>query len=397
MEEYVPYDIPGERERSRSPKNKQIGMKIDNGDVDGLEYLSDELFRNFHDGQASGSGADQTDPTGFNDFTPDFNSFSDFTLNSDNYFIFVKRRTDSCGKTDGSVSGCWRIMARDKLIKCRETGRILGFKKILKFCEKDNKRSEEQEEEEDEIIWVMEEYRLVDKWKHDQVICKIRDLLQHEVTTLLAKHFSFLPKWIRPFSQKDFMPRWDLCVPNLPTDEIISYYLKMCVDVQNDWPTHFLQSEQVYGVVPWMIVDPDQSSVDLQEGPYFFVNRTESSGRTTDGCDGGCWRIMRQDRVITSKGNKVLGFKRLFKFCVKEKKEPVYKFWADEKYKVNEFKVTWVMDEYRLAKKKEQGKTQRRNLDDIKLRKQASSGGAVCRKRGQCSSQAVCRKRQALE
>ncbi|KAG2288500.1 hypothetical protein Bca52824_048104 [Brassica carinata] len=247
-------------------------------------------------------------------------------------------------------------MARDKLIKCRETGRILGFKKILKFCEKDNKRSEEQEEEEDEIIWVMEEYRLVDKWKHDQVICKIRDLLQHEVTTLLAKHFSFLPKWIRPFSQKDFMPRWDLCVPNLPTDEIISYYLKMCVDVQNDWPTHFLQSEQVYGVVPWMIVDPDQSSVDLQEGPYFFVNRTESSGRTTDGCDGGCWRIMRQDRVITSKGNKVLGFKRLFKFCVKEKKEPVYKFWADEKYKVNEFKVTWVMDEYRLAKKKEQGK-----------------------------------------
>ncbi|CDY54596.1 BnaCnng27440D [Brassica napus] len=77
MEEYVPYDIPGERERSRSPKNKQIGMKIDNGDVDGLEYLSDELFRNFHDGQASGSGADQTDPTGFNDFTPDFNSFSD--------------------------------------------------------------------------------------------------------------------------------------------------------------------------------------------------------------------------------------------------------------------------------------------------------------------------------
>ncbi|WZY85341.1 hypothetical protein YC2023_031725 [Brassica napus] len=39
----------------------------------------------------------------------------------------------------------------------------------------------------------------------------------------------------------------------------------------------------------------------------------------------------------------------------------------------------------------------RRDLDDVKLRKQASSGGAVCRKRGQCSCQAVCRKRQALE
>ena len=30
MEEFVPYDIPGERERSRSPKNKKIvvGVKI---------------------------------------------------------------------------------------------------------------------------------------------------------------------------------------------------------------------------------------------------------------------------------------------------------------------------------------------------------------------------------
>ncbi|CAG7862287.1 unnamed protein product [Brassica rapa] len=272
--------------------------------------------------------------------------------NSDHYFIFVKRRTDSCGKTDGSASGCWRIMARDKLIKCEETGRILGFKKILKFCENNKKRSKEQEEE--EIIWVMEEYRLVDKWKQDQVICTIRELLQHEVTTLLAKHLSFLPKWIRPFSRKN-LPMWDLCVPDPPRDEIISYHLKMCVDVRNDWPSHFLPSEQVYGVAPWMIVDPDQSSVDLQEGPYFFVNRTASSGRT-DGCDGGCWRIMRRDRVITSKRNKVLGFKRLFKFCVKGEAEPVYKFWADEKYKVNELKVTWVMDEYRLVKKKEQGK-----------------------------------------
>ncbi|KAF8094667.1 hypothetical protein N665_0357s0002 [Sinapis alba] len=281
------------------------------------------------------------------------NPASCFNTPNPNCFIFVKRRTDSCGKTDGSVSGCWRIMAGDKLIKSEETGRILGFKKILKFCAKDKKRFEEQEEE--QIIWVMEEYRLVDKWKHDQVICKIRVLLQPEVSSLLAKHFSFLPKWIMPFSRRSFLPRWDLCGPKIPTDEIISYYLKMCVDVRNDWPSHFLQSEQVYGVAPWMIVDADQSSVELQEGPYFFVNRTEKSGRT-DGCDVGCWRIMRRDRAIISKRNKILGFKRMFKFCIKEKAEPVYKFWGDEKYEVNECKVTWVMDEYRLAKRKEKGK-----------------------------------------
>ncbi|KAL0718702.1 hypothetical protein Bca4012_068025 [Brassica carinata] len=275
-----------------------------------------------------------------------------FNTHNPNYFLFVKRRTEACGKTDGSDSGCWRIMARDKLIKTEETGTILGFKKILKFCEKEKKQSEEEEEQR---VWVMEEYRLVDRWKHDQVICKIRLLLQPEVSSLLAKHFSFLPKWIIPFSRKDFKPRWDLCAPTIPTDEIISYYLKMLVDDRNDWPSHFLQSEQVYGVVPWMIVDADQSSTELQEGPYFFVNRTERSGRT-DGCDGGCWRIMRRDRVIVSKRNKVLGFKRVFKFCVRGKAEPVYKFWGDEKYEVNECKVTWVMDEYRLAKKKDQGK-----------------------------------------
>ncbi|KAJ4876980.1 NAC domain containing protein 24 [Raphanus sativus] len=282
------------------------------------------------------------------------NPWRSFNTNPYN-FIFVKSRTDSCGKTDGSVTGCWRIMARDKPIKSEETGRILGFKKILKFCENDKKRPEE---EEGEIIWVMEEYRLVDKWKQDQVICKIRALLRYEVTSLLAKQFSFLSKWIIPLTRRDLLPSFDLCVPNPPTDEIISYYLKMCVDARNDWPSHFLQSEQVYGAVPWMIVDADQSSVELHKGRYFFVNREESSGRTDHGCDGGCWRIMRRDRVISSKRNKeVLGFKRLFKFCVKEgEAEPVYKFWGDEKYEVNEFKVTWVMDEYRLAKKKEQGK-----------------------------------------
>ncbi|KAG2275794.1 hypothetical protein Bca52824_058349 [Brassica carinata] len=52
MEEFVPYDIPGERERSRSRKNKLIVVEdYDNGDVDRLEYPSDELFCNFLDGQ----------------------------------------------------------------------------------------------------------------------------------------------------------------------------------------------------------------------------------------------------------------------------------------------------------------------------------------------------------
>ncbi|KAF2611079.1 hypothetical protein F2Q70_00009111 [Brassica cretica] len=59
MEEFVPYDIPGERERSRSRKNKLIAVEdYDNGDVDRLEYPSDELFCNFLDGQASWSGSD---------------------------------------------------------------------------------------------------------------------------------------------------------------------------------------------------------------------------------------------------------------------------------------------------------------------------------------------------
>ena len=41
IEEFVPYDILGERERSRSPKKKQISVE-DYGAVDGLECLSDE-------------------------------------------------------------------------------------------------------------------------------------------------------------------------------------------------------------------------------------------------------------------------------------------------------------------------------------------------------------------
>ncbi|CAH2047568.1 unnamed protein product [Thlaspi arvense] len=273
---------------------------------------------------------------------------------SPNYFVFVKRRTEACGKTDGSESGCWRIMGRDKLIKSEETGKILGFKKILKFCDKERKR---EEEDEDQGIWVMEEYSLVSKWKQDQVICKIRLLLQPEVTSLLAKQFSLLTKsMISPFSRRRLMPRWDFWATNVPRDEIITIYLKLFLgDNRNEWPRPpFLRSEQVYGVEPWRIVWPLHTLFVLHMGHYFFVNKTETSGRT-DGCDGGCWRIIRHDKVIISKRTKeVLGFKRFYKFYYSEKPKfakPVFKFEEDENKK-----VAWVMEEYRVTEESMQGK-----------------------------------------
>ncbi|ESQ29457.1 hypothetical protein EUTSA_v10024128mg [Eutrema salsugineum] len=104
------------------------------------------------------------------------------------YMVFVKSRTEASGRTDdGCGAGCWRIIGRDKLIKSEETGKILGFKRILKFCDKEMNRS-------DKRIWVMEEFRLFDKRKQDQVIGLIQLLLPPAVSALLAKHFSFLPK-----------------------------------------------------------------------------------------------------------------------------------------------------------------------------------------------------------
>ncbi|ESQ29486.1 hypothetical protein EUTSA_v10023876mg [Eutrema salsugineum] len=118
------------------------------------------------------------------------NPWISFNIQNPNFFMFVKSRTEACGRTDGCGSGCWRIIGCDKLIKSEETGKILGFKRILKFCEKWINRSEQ----EDQRIWVMEEYRLVDKRKQDQVVCKIQLLLPPAVSALQAKHFSFLPK-----------------------------------------------------------------------------------------------------------------------------------------------------------------------------------------------------------
>ncbi|CAN6869989.1 hypothetical protein Bca4012_044895 [Brassica carinata] len=83
------------------------------------------------------------------------------------FFVIVKPRTDTCCKTDGCEYGSWMIMVRDKLIKNEETGKLLGFKKILKFCVKKTTRGREYKRS-----WVMEEYRLPSKWnpKQDPVI-----------------------------------------------------------------------------------------------------------------------------------------------------------------------------------------------------------------------------------
>ncbi|KAF3589874.1 hypothetical protein F2Q69_00030274 [Brassica cretica] len=62
------FQIPGERERSRSPKIKQIAVDGDDDAIYGLECPTDESFRNFLNSPASGSGTDQADPPGFDTF-----------------------------------------------------------------------------------------------------------------------------------------------------------------------------------------------------------------------------------------------------------------------------------------------------------------------------------------
>lgn len=63
--------------------------------------------------------------------------------------------------------------------------------------------------------------------------------------------------------------------------------------------------------------------------------------------------MIRRDKVIISKRNsRVLGFKRFYKFCHKPGfAKPV--FFGGDGVEVN---VTWVMEEYRVYRKKLQGK-----------------------------------------
>ncbi|ESQ29461.1 hypothetical protein EUTSA_v10023723mg [Eutrema salsugineum] len=111
----------------------------------------------------------------------------------DGRYLFVNR-TENSGKTDGCESGCWRIMGRDKLIKSEKNGEILGFKKVFKFCEKEEPKSifrcweKEKRRVRDKRIWVMQEYMLASKWKRDYVICKIRLLNPHPLEFMLSNH-----------------------------------------------------------------------------------------------------------------------------------------------------------------------------------------------------------------
>ncbi|KAF2583490.1 hypothetical protein F2Q68_00002029 [Brassica cretica] len=61
MDEFVPYEIPMERdrERYRSPKNKQVA-------IDGMELPAEEWYCECFNSQASGSGTDQVHPPTFN-------------------------------------------------------------------------------------------------------------------------------------------------------------------------------------------------------------------------------------------------------------------------------------------------------------------------------------------
>ncbi|CAH2070633.1 unnamed protein product, partial [Thlaspi arvense] len=161
-----------------------------------------------------------------------------------------------------------------------------------------------------------------------------------------------------------------------PADEvIISYYLKMMMNNGKSWPNHFLRDEyaHMYNLNPnyfvktqspnyfvfvagesWLTTFPaKRASVRhgamedyvassypfvLYMGHYFFVNKIETSGRT-DGCHGGCWRMIRHDKaIISTRTKEVLGFKRFYHFYHSEKPKfakPAFKSEEDE------VKVTW--------------------------------------------------------
>ncbi|KAF8044543.1 hypothetical protein N665_8222s0001 [Sinapis alba] len=135
-----------------------------------------------------------------------------------------------------------------------------------------------------------------------------------------------------------------------PEDEIVGYYLKMMIDKTNEWPSNFLPSQDVYCTNPWKHFNTQEEPLILHDGRYLFVNRTENSGKT-DGCESGCWRITGRDKLIKSEKNEeVLGFKKVFKFCEKNKEKPksFFKFsWEKEgekeKRRVRDKRV-WVIE-----------------------------------------------------
>ncbi|KAJ4871883.1 NAC domain containing protein 23 [Raphanus sativus] len=252
-------------------------------------------------------------------------------LESENpFFVFVYPITESCGRTDGCDSGGWRIIGRDKLIKDEETAKILGFKKILKFCGETKARGYKR-------TWVMEQFRLPSKWnpKQDHVVCKIQLLFQTEISYLLAKHFSYSSD---PLPPTQSLPAYGVCLAN-PQDDG-AYHLQTIFDsVGNKWPSYV--TNDVFCVHPSTLVDHKDMRF-LESGLCIFANQTEDCGYT-DGCESGRWRIMEEDDAIYSMSHEVMGYRRVFKFC----EEDEDRFFDIENGE--EVLLTWIMEEYRLV------------------------------------------------
>ncbi|KAG7657941.1 NAC domain superfamily [Arabidopsis suecica] len=244
-------------------------------------------------------------------------------------FVIVKPRTEACGKTDGCETGCWRIMGRDKPIKSTETVKILGFKKIFKFCLKRKPRGYKRS-------WVMEEYRLTNNlnWKQDHVICKIRFMFKAEISSLLSKHF---------YTRSESLPRNELLPAYgfLSSDkqlEDVSYPVTIMTSEGNDWPSYV--TNNVYCLHPLELVDL-QDRMFNDYGTCIFANKT--CGKTDRCINGGYWKILHRDRLIKSKSGIVIGFKKVFKFHETEKE----RYFCDGE----DVKVTWTLEEYRLSVK----------------------------------------------
>ncbi|CAG7889057.1 unnamed protein product [Brassica rapa] len=241
-----------------------------------------------------------------------------------------KMITEACGRTDGCGSGGWRIIGHDKLIKDEDTGKILGFKKILKFCGETKARGYKR-------TWVMQQYRVPSKWnpKQDHVVCKIQLLFQTEISFLLAKHFTYSAD---PLPATQSLTAYGIRLANQQDDG--AYYLQVIFDSGgNEWPCYV--TNDVYCVHPSTLVDHEDKR-STASGLCIFANRTEACGYT-DGCESGRWRIVEEDNAIFSMSHEVMGYKRVFKFYEEDKGRYF------DIVKGEEVLRTWIMEEYRLV------------------------------------------------
>ncbi|CAH8310002.1 unnamed protein product [Eruca vesicaria subsp. sativa] len=272
-------------------------------------------------------------PEQFIEDTDVFNKNPSEVFESENpIFVYVYPRTEACGRTDGCDSGSWKIIGHDKLIKNEDTGKFLGFKKILKFCGKTKARDYKRS-------WVMEEYRLPNKWnpKQDHVVCKIQLLFQTEISFFLSKHFSCSSSDTL-LAPTQSLTAYGVRLANSQEDG--AYYLQMILESGGDsWPSYV--TNDVYCVHPSTLADhEDQRFIEF--GLCIFANREEACG-DTDGCESGCWRIKMDDYSIYSMSHEVMGFRRVFEFC----EEDEDRYFGIEKGE--EVLLTWIMEEYRLV------------------------------------------------